>query len=156
MKISLIAVGTKMPAWVNDGVAEYSKRLPSSFNLTVQEVPLAKRGKSYNVEQCVNKEANLILERVPKNDHLVAMEVTGKVFDTPALAKRIDKLRDDGRNLSLLVGGPDGLADQCLSRADEHWSLSALTLPHALVRVMLAEQLYRVWSVLNGHPYHRD
>jgi len=156
MKISLIAVGTKLPVWVETGVSEYIKRLPRDFNLVLKEVPLAKRGKSYNIEQCVNKEAKSILEQVNKDDHLVAMEVSGKNFDTLALARHIGQLRDQGRNISLMIGGPDGLARCCLESADEKWSLSYLTMPHALVRIIMVEQLYRVWSVLNRHPYHRE
>lgn len=144
-----------MPKWVEVGVTEYTKRLPAEFNLLIKEVPLAKRSKSYNIEKCINKEAESILAKVNKNDHLVAMEVSGTKFDSPALAKRIGQLRDQGRNISLMVGGPDGLARSCLEQADEQWSLSALTLPHTLVRIILAEQLYRVWSLLIQHPYHR-
>ena len=156
MKFRLIAVGTRMPGWVEAGVLEYSKRLPSDYQLIVKEIPLAKRGKSYNVDQCVNKEAVAILAQTKKDDHVVAMEVTGKSFTTSELAGRIGQLRGQGRNICLLVGGPDGLGRACLDRADEKWSLSALTMPHPLVRIILAEQLYRAWSLLSRHPYHRE
>lgn len=145
-----------MPLWVEQGVLEYSKRLPREFNLIVTEIPLAKRSKSQSVEQCKDKEANSILSRVKKEDYLVALEVTGKRHDTLSLAERIDWLRTQSRNLTLILGGPDGLSKKCLDQADAQWSLSDLTLPHTLVRILVAEQLYRVWSVLNQHPYHRD
>ena len=156
MKVNLLAVGSRMPAWVNDAVDEYSRRLPGDFRLEVREVPLARRGKSVNIEQCVRKEAQGLLARIGRDDFVVALEVRGKALDTTTLARRIGRIRDEGRDLSLLVGGPDGLGQDCLDRADEQWSLSALTLPHPLVRIVVAEQVYRVWSLLNQHPYHRE
>jgi 23S rRNA (pseudouridine1915-N3)-methyltransferase len=155
MKITLLSVGGRMPAWVDAGVAEYSKRLPAEFALQLSDVPLGRRGKGQDVEQAVRKEADALLARVRAQDHVVALEVTGLRLSTEALAQRIDAIRRDGRNIVLLVGGPDGLGDACLQRADEKWSLSALTLPHPLVRIVVAEQIYRAWTLLNGHPYHR-
>ena len=155
MKISLISVGTRMPTWVEEGVAEYSKRLPADFSLTLIEVPLAKRGKGLDVEQAIRKESHALLARVKPTDYVVALEVEGRALSTEAMARRVDAIRMKGRNVALLVGGPDGLGEACVTRADEQWSLSALTLPHPLVRIVIAEQVYRVWSVLNAHPYHR-
>tara|TARA_R100001377_G_scaffold85246_1_gene71032 strand:- start:2285 stop:2722 length:438 start_codon:yes stop_codon:yes gene_type:complete len=144
-----------MPSWVESGVNEYAKRLPSDFAFSVTEVPLAKRGKSIDIEQVIRKESDALLSRVRAQDYVVAMEVEGKALNTEGLAARIDAIRMEGRNIALLVGGPDGLGASVLARADEKWSLSALTLPHPLVRILIAEQVYRAWSVLNGHPYHR-
>ncbi len=144
-----------MPGWVDAGVAEYSKRLPAEFSLQLSDVPLGRRGKGLDVEQAVRKEAEALLARVRPQDHVVALEVSGLRVSTEALAQRLDAIRRDGRNLVLLVGGPDGLGEACLQRADEKWSLSALTLPHPLVRIVVAEQIYRAWTLLNGHPYHR-
>lgn len=155
MKVNLVSVGTRMPSWVEEGIAEYSKRLPADFALMLTEVPLAKRGKNTDIEQAVRKESEALLAKVKSGDYVIAMEVEGKPLDTAAMARRVDAIRLDGRNIALLVGGPDGLGAACLQRADEKWSLSALTLPHPLVRIVIAEQVYRVWSVLNGHPYHR-
>lgn len=155
MRINLVSVGTRMPSWVEQGVTEYSKRLPADFALLLTEVPLAKRGKSTDIDQAIRKESDALLAKVRPGDYVIAMEVEGKPLSTEAMARRIDAIRLDGRNLVLLVGGPDGLGPTCLHRADEKWSLSALTLPHPLVRIVIAEQIYRVWSVLNGHPYHR-
>lgn len=155
MKINLLTVGSRMPAWVDEGVAEYTKRLPSEFALSVTDVPLGKRGKGQDVEQAIRKEAEALLAKVRPQDHVVALEVTGLRLSTEALAQRLDAIRMEGRNLVMLVGGPDGLGQSCLQRADEKWSLSALTLPHPLVRILVAEQVYRAWTVLNAHPYHR-
>ena len=156
MKITLLAVGSRMDAWVEAGVEEYARRLRGTVDFRVCEVPLARRGKSVGVEQLMQKEGRALLERIPQGDHVVALEVDGRSLDTGAFAARLAQLRDSSRNLCLLAGGPDGLAPACRERADEAWSLSALTLPHPLVRIIVAEQLYRAFSLLKGHPYHRE
>ena len=156
MKFNLIAVGERMPAWVETGFQEYRKRLPAEFELRLLAVAAAKRGKNHNIDQCIQKEGQSLLARVGRDDHVIALEVGGKVLDTRALAARLEYLRQEGRDVALLVGGPDGLAPACRDRAVEQWSLSALTLPHPLVRLVVAEQFYRAWSLLSGHPYHRD
>lgn len=155
MKINLVSVGTRMPDWVQQGMQEYSKRLPAEFSFHCLEVPLGKRSKNSDPQQAIKQESDALLARLGPRDYVVALDVLGKSLSTEAMAARVGKIRDDGRHLSLLVGGPDGLSQECLSRADERWSLSALTLPHPLVRIVMAEQIYRVWSVLAGHPYHR-
>lgn len=156
LKIKLISVGTKMPSWLNEGIAEYSKRLPKDFQLQLIEVPMAKRGKSASVAQYLKNESQGILNHVAKTDFVVAMEVKGKSYTTERLSERFSRLLPQGQDVCLLVGGPDGLGEACRVRADEQWSLSALTLPHPMVRLLLAEQIYRVWSLLQGHPYHRS
>lgn len=155
MKIQLISVGTKMPDWVEAGVAEYRKRLPRDFELLITEVPLAPRGKGLDIGKAMVKEGEACLRAIGKGDYVVALDVRGKALSTEQLAGQFQQLRDGGRNVSLLVGGPDGLAPACLETADARWSLSPLTFPHPIVRVILAEQLYRAWSILAGHPYHR-
>ncbi len=155
MKISLLSVGTRMPAWVEEGVQTYCKRLPADFSLKCVEVPLARRGKNADIDRARNNEGDDLLARIPRNDVVIAMEVGGKPLTTDQLARRLDQFRSESRNVSLLVGGPDGLDVRCRERADEQWSLSALTLPHPLVRIVIAEQIYRAWSLLAGHPYHR-
>lgn len=155
MRIKLLAVGTRMPAWVEEGVAEYRKRLPAEFSFDIQEIPLARRGKNPDIKRAKQQEAEALLKAVPKDDVLVALDVTGRAISTQGLAERLNEWHMEGQNLSLLVGGPDGLDDECLQRARQRWSLSAMTLPHPLVRVLLAEQIYRAWSILQGHPYHR-
>ena len=155
MKINLISVGTRMPDWVQQGVQEYARRLPADFSFQCIEIPLGKRGKNSDTRQAMEQEGEALLARLAPRDHVVALDVLGKSLSTEAMAARVGAIRDNGRHLSLLVGGPDGLSQTCLDRADERWSLSALTLPHPLVRIVIAEQIYRCWSVLAGHPYHR-
>lgn len=156
MNVSLLAVGTRMPGWVQEGVEEYARRMRQELRFELREVPLPRRGKSKALEQLLRQEGESLLARVNPGDHLVALEVTGRVLSTADLAGRLQSLQQEGRNLSLMIGGPDGLSRECLNQADEQWSLSALTLPHPLVRVLLTEQLYRAWSLLKGHPYHRE
>lgn len=156
MKVKIISVGTKMPRWVQEGVREYEKRIAVDIGFSIVEVPLAKRSKTVNIEQCIQKEGEALLARVRRDDFLIALDVVGKQFSTEDLAVRLEGFRREGHDLSLLVGGPDGLSNECLARARESWSLSALTLPHPLVRVLLTEQLYRACSILKGHPYHRS
>ena len=155
MRISLIAVGTRMPAWVEDGVREYRKRLPPELQLEIREIALARRGKNADIARALLQEGGAMLTAVAPRDVIIALDVQGRQVSTEQLALRIAQWRLSGDNVSLLVGGPDGLARECLERASERWSLSALTLPHPLVRVLIAEQIYRAWSINNNHPYHR-
>lgn len=155
MKINLICVGTRMPDWVEAGVAEYKKRLPRDFELIITEIPMAQRGKNFAVDKAMLKEGEACMRAVADADYLIALDVKGRSLSTESMAQEISRVRDDGYNLALLVGGPDGLAPQCLKAAKACWSLSALTFPHPIVRVILAEQLYRAWSLLAHHPYHR-
>jgi 23S rRNA (pseudouridine1915-N3)-methyltransferase len=155
MHIHLIAVGTRMPAWVTSGYEEYARRLPRECRLKLTEIPLSKRRKTQSAEKNRQEEGRAMLAAVPDGATVIALDVRGKTWSTEVLATRLQEWLQAGRDIALLVGGPDGLADDCLSRADLRWSLSALTLPHALVRVLLAEQLYRAWTVIQGHPYHR-
>jgi|TARA_B100000959_G_scaffold287402_1_gene371784 23S rRNA (pseudouridine1915-N3)-methyltransferase len=145
-----------MPAWVQEGVEEYQKRLSRDLGLNIIQVPLSKRSKSQSIDQSIKNEGAGLLNKVPPNNYLVAMDIRGTLITTEQLAGRLDSFRTQGQNLSLLIGGPDGLARACLEQADESWSLSGLTLPHPLVRVLVTEQLYRAVSILKGHPYHRS
>lgn len=157
MKINLIAVGTKMPAWVEEAVSEYQKRLPKNFELIVNEIPLAKRSKANpDIARLCETEGKALLNAVSRNHYLVALDVKGKALATETLSGKIKQVMENGQDLALLVGGPDGLSPRCLEEANEIWSLSALTLPHTIVRIVVAEQIYRVWSFLTGHPYHRE
>ena len=155
MKIKLLAVGTKMPAWVTQGYDEYARRMPSEMQLQLQELGLGFRGKGADLKRAIANEGEQMLAAIPDQDHVIALDVLGKPWSTQDLAKQCGQWRMNGRNVTLLVGGPDGLAPACLARADQRWSLSPLTLPHPLVRVLLAEQVYRAWSLLNNHPYHK-
>jgi len=156
MDINLIAAGTRMPSWVNEGYQEYARRLPRECRLKLIEIPLGQRARSTPVERAVNEEGKRMLAAITPRQRVIAMDVAGCCWSTEQLAEELASWLQDGRDVSLLVGGPDGLSDTCLERAGQRWSLSALTLPHPLVRVLLAEQLYRAWTVINNHPYHRS
>lgn len=155
MRIHLISVGRRMPDWVESGYREYAKRLPPECSLNLIEVEPRRRCKTAGPEQARADEAERILKSIPKGAGVTALDGRGEAWGTEELARRMAVWLSEGRDRALLVGGPDGLADDCLARADQRWSLSKLTFPHALVRVILAEQVYRAWSLLNGHPYHR-
>ncbi len=156
MKIKLIAVGTKMPAWVEMAFVTYAQRLPKDCCLELIEIPVAKRTKNQLADKWREKEGRLILKAIEPSDWVVALEVEGQNWTTSKLAKQITNWQGNGSNVSLLVGGPDGLSTDCLARAQQKWSLSALTFPHPMVRVILAEAIYRAWSVTVNHPYHRE
>lgn len=155
MRLRILAIGTKMPDWVEAGCNEYLKRLPPELRIEVVELPLGKRGKGADIQRAILREGEAMLKAIGERDQVIALEVQGKSWSTGDLAVNLQHWQGSGDNVSLLVGGPDGLAPACLARADSRWSLSALTLPHPLVRVLLAEQLYRAWSINAGHPYHR-
>jgi len=144
-----------MPRWVQEGYDEYAKRLPPECALRLIEIAPGRRGKSADSQRTRQDEGKRMLLALPKNCQVLALDVKGKSWSTEQLSDKLSHWMADGRNLALLVGGPEGLADACLQRADSHWSLSALTMPHPLVRVVVAEQLYRAWSLLRNHPYHR-
>lgn len=156
MKIKLLAVGTRMPSWVTEGYNEYAKRLPHDMALELIEVPLGARGKNADIQRAMQKEGEVILSQIDKKDHVIALEVKGQNWTTEKLAQNMSRWQMDGLTVALLVGGPDGLNDSCRARANQLWSLSALTLPHPIVRVLLAEQIYRAWTVTQNHPYHRS
>lgn len=155
MKIRLIAVGTKMPSWVQEGFAEYTKRMPHDCRIELIELPIGPRGKNQPVSKAIEKEGQAMLAVMKPKNTCVALEVLGKPWSTGQLAKQMTGWRMEGQDVDLLVGGPDGLSPQCTQKATQKWSLSPLTLPHPLVRVLLAEQLYRAWTVNNNHPYHK-
>ena len=144
-----------MPAWVEAGVEDYTRRLGPEVRLEIDELPLGKRTANDKSSRAVAEEGKRMLAAIDPGDYVVALDVTGKSLSTEQLAKWLAERLGEGRDVLFLVGGPDGLAPECLQRANLRLSLSAFTLPHALVRVVLAEQIYRAQSVLKGHPYHR-
>jgi len=155
VRLSIIAVGGKMPAWVEQGVQDYGVRMPRELKLQWREIPLARRGKDNNAQALCRREGEAILKAIPAGDQVIALDVKGVSWSTGQLAKKLGDWQMSGDNYSLLIGGPDGLSPDCLQRASQRWSLSNLTLPHPLVRVLLAEQLYRAWTITVNHPYHR-
>lgn len=156
MKIQLVAVGNKMPGWVTSGFQEYQRRFPRDCAFELIEISPGKRGKNADIARILEQEGERMLAAVPKSNRVVTLEVTGKPWTTHDLSKQLSSWQMDGRDVSLLVGGPEGLAPACIARSEQKWSLSPLTLPHPMVRVVVAESLYRAWSLNNNHPYHRE
>ena len=145
-----------MPDWVRAGFEEYQRRLPPQLRLELVELQLGKRTRSANPAHAILEEGERTLAAISGDDRLVALDERGRALSTRHLSTRIDRWMHEGRDLAIAIGGPDGLAPEVKARAEELWSLSAMTLPHGLVRVVVAEQLYRAWSLISGHPYHRD
>src|SRR5690349_13459297 len=155
MKIYLIALGTKMPGWVTEAYKEYAKRLTDDCRLQLIEVPAVKRGKSINAQLAMQQEGKKMLGKIPAGALRVVLDERGRMLDTATLAQRLKTWMQGGTDVAMLIGGADGLSAECKANAAETWSLSPLTLPHPLVRVIVAEALYRAWSLLRNHPYHR-
>lgn len=155
MKLSIIAVGTKMPSWVQQGYTEYAKRLPKELCPQLVELNIGNRHKNNSVEKAKAQEGGQMLQAIPDSNYVIALDVLGRKINTPQLSQSISEWQMNGKDITILIGGPDGLSSDCLSRANVKWSLSDLTLPHPLVRVVLIEQLYRAWTILQNHPYHK-
>jgi 23S rRNA (pseudouridine1915-N3)-methyltransferase len=155
MRVTVHSVAGKMPRWVDEAVREYEKRLPRELGLQWRDVPLATRSPSIDEATLRERDGEALLKGLKPGDHCVALDGRGKAWSTEELAAQLEGWMMRGQPLSLLIGGPDGLSEACLSAASQRWSLGPLTLPHPLVRVLLAEQLYRAWTITVGHPYHR-
>ena len=155
MKARLVAVGERAPSWVAQGFAEYQKRLSHWLPLELVEVEPGLRGKGRDPLRAMQDEGQRVLAALPKSPLVVALDGRGKAWTSEQLAQRLEHWRGQGRDLAFLIGGPEGHAAEVIARADEHWSLGPLTLPHMLVRLVLAEQLYRAAALLANHPYHR-
>jgi 23S rRNA (pseudouridine1915-N3)-methyltransferase len=155
MQLRIVTIGTRMPGWVEQGCAEYRKRLPRELRLQWVELPLGQRRKNACPQRAIDAENDAMLGQIPAASQVIALDQRGQGWTTEQLASQLRDWQMDARDICLLIGGPDGLGQGCKQRADKTWSLSALTLPHALVRVLLVEQLYRAWSLNQGHPYHR-
>ncbi|MBA2651413.1 MAG: 23S rRNA (pseudouridine(1915)-N(3))-methyltransferase RlmH [Tatlockia sp.] len=154
-KITLISCANKMPAWVNTAVSEFSKRLQDFASINLIEIPLSKRGKSTDLSRILEKEAALMSAAIPSGARIIALDISGESFSSEKLAAKLELLQQISSHLCFLIGGPEGLAQTLLDRSHERWSLSQLTLPHPLVRVVLLEALYRSWSIIHNHPYHK-
>lgn len=144
-----------MPAWVQAGYREYATRLPRECALNLIEIPAGKRSPNADLTRLIRAEGERLQAAVPSGSRIIALDERGREWNTAELADQLTGWLREGRDLSLLVGGPDGLDAPCRDRAEQLWSLSRLTLPHPLVRIVVAEQLYRAWSLLHHHPYHR-
>ena len=155
MKIQLLAIGTRMPEWLKQGYAEYAGRLNGKVKLELKEIQAGKRTKNSDVVKICKQESQKLIDAIPSGNIVIALEVEGQKWSTEELAGQMENWMMSGRDVSLLVGGPEGMTKACRDRADYLWSLSPLTYPHPLVRIILAEQLYRAWTVTENHPYHR-
>lgn len=155
MRVSLIAVGQRMPDWIQQGFSGYTSRLRARLPLHLVEVPAVRRGGG-DVARAVGEEGKRLLAAVRPDHHVVALDERGRSRGSVEFSQWLAKRLNEGSDLDFLVGGADGFAPEVLQRANERWSLSPLTLPHALVRVVFAEQLYRAVTLLDGHPYHRE
>ena len=155
MRIKLITVGSRMPAWVEQGWREYSRRLPPELPLELLEIPLNTRGKNADVARLMRQEGRDMLGRGGEGERVITLEVKGRAWSTEQLAEQLNGWRLQAQTINLMVGGPEGLAEEVRQCADERWSLSRLTLPHQLVRILVAEQIYRAWTLFAGHPYHK-
>jgi 23S rRNA (pseudouridine1915-N3)-methyltransferase len=156
MQINLISVGNKMPGWVQQGYEEYAKRMPKECELVLKEIPAGKRTKKSDIARIVKDEGEQMIKAVSARTDVVVLDIPGKPWTTQELSLVMKRWLESGQNIALMVGGPEGLSDSVRNLATQSWSLSPLTFPHPLVRILVAEQLYRAWSLLNNHPYHRE
>ena len=156
MLIHLIAVGKHMPNWVYEGCDTFKNRLPKDYQLKITEIAAEKRTKSANLDQLIQREEAKIAAHIPKDALCIALERTGTALSTKTLANHLKKWHDNNQDICFVIGGPEGLTPQFCQQANAVWSLSELTLPHPLIRVVLAEQIYRAWSIIMNHPYHRE
>jgi len=155
MRIKLIAVGTRMPKWVDLGYQEYAQRMPALCELELVEITAKKRGKNADTARILRDEAQAIKAVIPKGALVIALDRKGKTVDTLSLAKHLQNWIDESQNVAILIGGPEGIDADYLASINQKWTLSAMTFAHPLVRVMVAEQLYRAWSINANLPYHR-
>ena len=155
LKITLVTMGNNMPVWVDQAVKEYAKRLQDGVALTIIEIPLMRRGKSTDLSRIMEKEMVIMNAAIPNGARIIALDLAGESFTSEQLSVKIERLQQITSHLCFLIGGPEGLSLEILARSNERWSLSMLTLPHTLVRITLVEALYRAWSILHHHPYHK-
>lgn len=156
MRVHVLAVGKRSTKWVDEGFNEYARRITATNSMRLVEIPSAQRTpRASSITKAVAAEGERLLAAVPKGAHVVALDQRGRQWSTSQLAERLERWAVGSPEVAFLVGGPDGMAQRCLERADDLWSLSALTLPHGLVRVIVAEQIYRAFSLNSNHPYHR-
>lgn len=156
MHIRLIAVGDRQPSWVDDAFGAYSGRFPREWKFRFDSIATVRRTKNDKSDQAMVMEGEQLLAKLNANERVVLLDERGKQLTSQALTENVSNWQADGRDLSFVIGGPDGVSDACRKRADFIWSLSSLTLPHGLARVLFAEQMYRAWSLQMGHPYHRE
>ena len=155
MKLQIITISHREPKWIEQAFQDYAERFPQNISLILKKIPAAKRNKQIYNNKLLQQEATAIIKSIPTNSITIALDIKGHAWSTEQLAKQLAKWQQHSNIINFLIGGPDGLAKECLQTAKQKWSLSALTLPHAMVKIIVAEQLYRAWSILSKHPYHR-
>jgi 23S rRNA (pseudouridine1915-N3)-methyltransferase len=155
VRLRLISITHKSPAWIQEGYHDYAKRLPPSCALELIDIPAEKRTANADLKRIMEREGEKMLAVIKPTHRVIALDVKGKLWSTEQLATELANWQQDGRHIDLLIGGPEGLSPACLQKAEEKWSLSPLTFPHILVKLIVAEQIYRAYSILQGHPYHR-
>ena len=155
MHIRLLAVGDRQPAWVNDAFGIYAERFPREWKFRLDTIPTVRRNKNDKSGQAIEAEGQQVLARLQGSERAILLDERGKQLSSKELGLRLADWQADGHDLCFIIGGPDGVSAGCRQRADFTWSLSTLTLPHGMARVLVTEQLYRAWSLQSGHPYHR-
>lgn len=155
LKISIISLSNKLPHWITVGIDEFSKRLKEFAQFSLVELPLIKRNKDSDLKRIREKEADIMIEALPKSAYIIALAINGECFSSEALAIKLSKISVHHSHLCFLIGGPEGLHEKTLTYAQAQWSLSSLTLPHALARLLLLEALYRAFTIISNHPYHK-
>ena len=154
VEICIISISNRQPDWINDGFINYAKRLKSSYKIQLLDIPILARSKNMNPKKKIEKEGQLMLKKIPDNAFVIALDILGEPLNTNQLAQDL-RSWTEFKKIFFLIGGPDGLSKACLARANKIWSLSPLTFPHGLVRILVIESLYRAYSINLGHPYHR-
>lgn len=155
MNINFLTIESSRPSWAKEAFEDYSSRFNKSIKVNWNGLKPLKRTSNYNKDKTIFQESEFLLSAVKERSYLVCLDKSGKSLDTLQLKSRFEGWLAATNNLTFLIGGPDGLSQKCLDKSNENWSLSPLTFPHAIVPVMIIEQIYRVWSMTQNHPYHR-
>ena len=155
MQLLVAAIGQRMPNWVTEAWNEYTRRMPPGLVVSLREISLSKRTKNADTKRLTAIESKALLDAMPARARIIALDVQGQAWSTEKLAANLEQWMGEGRDVGFMIGGPEGIDADTLKKADDRWSLGPLTLPHPLVRVVLAEQLYRAWTITQNHPYHR-
>lgn len=156
MQINILAIGKRLTAWQETGIKTFTDRFPKHWHFTMKALPLSQRSTHSVIKKVIQQEGEQLLKHIPASHHVIALDEHGSLWSTQQLSEQLATWQDEQQQISFLIGGPDGLAPACKTRANALWSLSPLTLPHGLVRILLVEQLYRAYTLLIGHPYHRE
>jgi len=156
LQLQIIAVGQKIPAWAENACADYLKRMPRELKIGVTSIASAHRKGGGSIEQFKRQEASQIMKKMPRGSFSIALDERGKQWSSKEWSQQLESWMREHPRVNLIIGGPDGLTDECREACSQTIALGTMTMPHALVRVVLIEQIYRAWTLLNGHPYHRE